>query len=155
MAFGGLATTQGDQSGLELPIRLAFVAPSALASTQRRLQALFDETLFGAINLAHADVQNLGDILAPDSPIIPFAFIAIEQDQGVDHLLGFMRTLAGYRFQFLPLLFLQRYLIAFHLLILSFRLRQEGKLSYYMRQFIRDITLEHFALLLICCNHQR
>src|SRR5699024_2676020 len=91
---GGLATTQGDQSGLELPIRLAFVAPSALASTQRRLQALFDETLFGAINLAHADVQNLGDILAPDSPIIPFAFIAIEQDQGVDHLLGFMRTLA-------------------------------------------------------------
>src|SRR5699024_2189837 len=82
---------------------------------------------------------------APDSPVIPFAFIAIEQDQGVDHLLGFMRTLAGYRFQFLPLLFLQRYLIAFHLLILPFRLRQEGKLSCYMRQFIRDRTLEPFS----------
>lgn len=85
------------------PPALQLVASSALAAPQRRFQTLFDEAFLGPLNLAHTDMQNLGDVFAACAPIIPWAFIAIEQDQGVDDLLRLMRAFPRYRFEFLPL----------------------------------------------------
>ncbi len=66
------------------------------------------------IHLALGDAQHLRDDLASVALPVARAFIAVEQDQHIDHLLGRVRALARNPGKFLPLARLQRHGIEFH-----------------------------------------
>ena len=109
------ATTEGDQVRLELPVGLALIARTpALPAAERRLHPLLHEASLHPIHLPRADPQNLGDHLATHPVHVELPFVAVEQDQRVDHLLRPVRTLARNGLEFLPLLPLQCHYVALH-----------------------------------------
>ena len=88
VALRRLAATQRHQARFELTVDLAHVAGTAtLSAAERRLHALLDETLLDPIHLARTDAQDLGNGLPARPVLVELAFVAVEQDQRVDHLL--------------------------------------------------------------------
>ncbi len=114
-----LAASQGHQARLEFAVGLADRrGPAPRAAAQRRLQTFRHEPLLHPVHLAQADAQDVGDGFPGELPVIAIPLIAVEQDPGVDHLLGSMRALARDRRQFVPFRFVQRHRIALPVLTL-------------------------------------
>lgn len=77
VAFRRLATTQRPPPGLEVPIRLALIPPATFTAPTGRFQPLFHEALLYPVELAHADIQNRGDILTTGALPVPLPGVAI------------------------------------------------------------------------------
>ena len=103
---------------LKIAVRLPFVDPLALAAPEGRLQPVPDEAFLDPVDFAQTDSQDVRHILSARPTLVELPLVAVEQDQGVDHSLRLVRTLAREDFQILPLLLRQRHLVLFHLGIL-------------------------------------
>lgn len=110
MPRGRRAATQGHQARLELPVRLAQIRrPLALTPAQGRLQPFLDKAPLHPVHLAKADLQDVRDRLPGRAAFIELPFVAVQKNQGIDHFLGRMGSLARDRAQILSFRLVQRY----------------------------------------------
>ncbi len=100
---------------LERAVGLANVVETpTLSAAESHLHALLDESLLDPVHLARTDAQDLGNGLPVHPVVVEFAFVAVEQNQCIDHLPRLMRALARDLRERVPLLLLQGHYVTLH-----------------------------------------
>lgn len=88
MSWRRLAATERHQVRLELAVGFPLIHPLAFMSLESDLQAFFQKPLLDSVYFHGADLEDISDVLLPQSARLLDIFIAVQQYQGVEDFLG-------------------------------------------------------------------